>query len=1111
MRSIIILLSFIYVALRSAFTMAIDSSSRIENYTVADGLPHNWVFDVKQDQQGYIWLATESGLTRYNGYEFTTFKHNLNDPHSLSHNVVWTLFVDSKHRLWVGTWEGGLNLFDAKKERFIRYPLLDANNSKNTLNKATRNGLDSIRSITEDAQGNLWIATASGLVKLDADTGVSRHFLPIKDDANSLSHRWVRVVKFDNNNRLWIGTEGGGISVYEPHSDKFFQIRANSGNPNALSNDNINDIYFDQQNNLWIGTENGLNQLHNWQDIFDLNGDINPSFDVQFSHFYHQPSNPNSLSHNDIISIYQNHGGQLWVGTPNGLNQLLSHGEIKRFDKTANPSSNFLGKYIYQIFEDSQHNLWLATDDGISRILKERLPFNSVSQITATNLQKPINLSNFESLTDVYQQGNGDFWLATKQGLIKQSADGKLRIYKNTSQNNSLSDSHIHALGEDNNNNLWVASHRGLNLYRAKSDDFERFYHQPDNPNSLSHIDINTIFRDSQGVMWFGTGAGVNVLKSQDLSSSTSTKSFDCYFCAKTGHEQNITVLSISETRDNHILLGTWEAGLLYLNPKDGSYKQYKSNINNESMSEIWGMHQQSLSKIWLATSNGLQYFDYHSKTITPANLPKALQKPSFEILADDSDRLWFSTNNAIVRFNPKSNNYWVYEYQNDSEAKSFVPRHGYKDKNGILYFTGLGSYIRFDPNQILDDHSKPNVVLTDLLLANKKVKIRNTSLRQKANNKMYLNKAIDHLDMVTFDHSQNYFGFEFAALNVSFADKVQYAYQLEGFDNDWIYTSFKERKAAYTNLTAGNYTFKVRATNNDGIWDHQVKSIKIKVLPPPWLTWWAIGLYLTVIISFIWLFYTNHSQNTKLKYQQQVNQQLTQLDKLKDQFLANTSHELRTPLNGIIGLAESLIDGERGPLSVESKQDLSLVVSSAKRLSNLVNDILDYSKLKDRHFELNIVAIDLKIMVDMMLTLSRPLVAKKTVELINHIPADIPLVAADENRLQQILHNLIGNAIKFTQLGSVEVSAIVSGNKTTAQSWLTITISDTGIGISEDKLKRIFDSFEQADGSANCQYSGTGLSLSVTRQLVERHGGQITAQSKLEEGSHFSFTLPLC
>ncbi|NQZ13009.1 MAG: response regulator, partial [Algicola sp.] len=412
------------------------------------------------------------------------------------------------------------------------------------------------------------------------------------------------------------------------------------------------------------------------------------------------------------------------------------------------------------------------------------------------------------------------------------------------------------------------------------------------------------------------------------------------------------------------------------------------------------------------------------------------------------------------------------------------------------LFFGGVNGFNRFFPANIKDDITPPSVVLTEFLVANQPVPIKDK------NASFSLPKAIDTLSSLTLTHRQNLITFEFVALHFANPMKNQYAYQLVGQDEDWVYTDAKNRRATYTNLSDGDYVFRVKASNKDDYWNKQGKSLNVTVLPPPWKSWWAYTIYVlciaTVVIAFVGV------QRKNVVQERAINLQLKQVDKLKDEFLANTSHELRTPLNGIIGLAESLIDGIGGPQSKTSSANLSMIITSGKRLSNLVNDILDFAKLKNRNLTLNPIAVDVHSMAEVVLALSRPLVGDKNLTLVNAVPGDLPGALADECRLAQIFHNLVGNAIKFTDKGEIEISACKQGDM------LKISVTDSGIGIAKDQFSLIFESFEQLEGHAGRTYSGTGLGLAVTKQLVELHDGQITVESQLDQGTTFSFTLPL-
>ncbi|HSC68098.1 MAG TPA: diguanylate cyclase, partial [Cellvibrio sp.] len=357
--------------------------------------------------------------------------------------------------------------------------------------------------------------------------------------------------------------------------------------------------------------------------------------------------------------------------------------------------------------------------------------------------------------------------------------------------------------------------------------------------------------------------------------------------------------------------------------------------------------------------------------------------------------------------------------------------------------------------------------------------------------------------------HKDSVFTLEFSALNFQMAEENQYAYRLLGFDSEWIQAGNK-RTATYTNLDPGDYIFEVRASNNDGVWSDKQARLNIHIASPFWRTWWAYILYfLIVMMLFYWFM---RIQRMRLRYeQQQVEQErslvrrLQQVDKLKDEFLANTSHELRTPLNGIIGLAESLLDGLNGPLPTHTRYSLRLIAASGRRLSALVNDILDFAKLKNQGVTLHKKAVDLRVLVDIVIALSRPLVGDKPLTLHNRVPETLPAAHADEDRLLQILHNLIGNAVKFTHEGSITISAEVKDE------FIQVQIADTGIGMNADQLTDIFQPFHQIDGGAERAYGGTGLGLSITKQLLELHGGTITANSTPAEGSVFTFSLPLC
>ncbi|MDQ7049899.1 MAG: adenylate/guanylate cyclase domain-containing protein [Enterobacterales bacterium] len=378
-----------------------------------------------------------------------------------------------------------------------------------------------------------------------------------------------------------------------------------------------------------------------------------------------------------------------------------------------------------------------------------------------------------------------------------------------------------------------------------------------------------------------------------------------------------------------------------------------------------------------------------------------------------------------------------------------------------------------------------PPVVITSLSILGKKYKPAGVQL---------------NIQSLNLDYNKNNVVFEFASLDFRHVNRNRFRYRLLPDNKQWLEVS-SPNQAAFTNLDPKQYTFQLQATNSHGIWSEQILSFKLIILPPLWMTWWAFVIYALLLTAL--LFYLFYRHKKTLREQQTINQHLRRVDQLKDEFLANTSHELRTPLNGIIGIAESLKEGSAGLQSAKTLNDLGLIIDGGKRLAQLINDILDFKKLTHHTLVLQRKAVDLHSVLNVVVSLLKPLAEHKNLALRNHLPKDLPLVYADEDRLQQIFHNLIGNAIKYTIKGEISISARVNINE------IEICVADSGIGINSANVEEIFIPFEQLDISDKVSQKGTGLGLSVTRQLIEQHEGQIWVQSTIDVGSKFYFTLP--
>ncbi|MBE9126667.1 response regulator [Coleofasciculus sp. LEGE 07092] len=1219
--SLTLILTLLFIFSLPNHVYAVENSLQFDHITVDQGLSQSGVISILQDSRGLMWFGTQDGLNIYDGYNFKIYKYDELNPHSLSDNFIASLYEDRSGTIWVGTDGGGLNRFNRATEQFTHY----------TYNPNDPHSLSNNRvlSIHEDHSGTIWVGTdGGGLNRFNRVTEQFTHYIHNPEDSTSLGNNTVFAIYEDKLGRLWIGTGGGGLNQFNPETGQFKQYKHEPNQPHSLGNNTVLSIYEDQSNRLWIGTNGGgLNQFNRETE--------------QFVRYTHNLNNPNSLSHDTVSSIAEDQFGNLWLATSNWYVNSYGAG-LDKFDPEtqqfthythdpANPNS-LSDNIISCVLRDRAGIIWTANAfSGINKFDEKGSKFKHYKH-------EPTNPQSLSSnhVMSIDEDRNGRIWIGTSDGGLNQfnRKTGQFIHYTHDPNNpTSLSNNGVWSTYEDQFGTFWVGTFGGgLNQLNRKTGQFTHYTHDPNNPTSLSDNTVASIYEDHFGTLWIGTfSGGLNQLNRE-------TGQFTHY----THDPNNPTSLSdnnvwvIYEDQSDTLWIGSYgQGGLNRFNRSTQEFTHYKHDPNNPNSliyDRIDSIYEYPAGTLWIGTfGGGLDKFDIATETFTHYTEKDGLPNNSvIGILGDDKGNLWLSTGKGLSKFNPQTETFRNYDVEDGLQSNEFdgVKAH-LKSKTGELFFGGLNGFNVFNPSHIKDNPHLPPLILTDFKKFNQSVK---------------LNTAISETQTIKLSYKDNFFGFEFAALDYTNSAKNQYAYKLVGFDKDWIYSGTR-RYATYTNLDGGTYIFRVKGSNNDGVWNEEGTSIKIIISPPPWKTWWAYSLYMMGLVAAViaytqWrtaakerenqvlreserrltqfleampvgvfiidadgnTYYANQTaqqllgkgiakdaavaefpevyqayiegsdrlyptdqqpivqalkgqrttaddteirqgdktiplevwatpifdetgnviyaiaafqditqrkqaERDRLQFTQELeanNKALQRLDKLKDEFLANTSHELRTPLNGIIGIAESLIDGAAGSLTDRQIANLSMIASSGKRLSNLVNDILDFAKLKNADIQLQRKPVDFQQIAEVVLTLCQTLVTGKPLNLINQIPPDLPAVDGDEDRLQQIMYNLVGNAIKFTDSGSVTVSATV------AEDFLKVTVADTGIGISTDKFEDIFKSFEQADASLSRAYSGTGLGLSITKQLIELHGGTIQVESKVGEGSRFIFTLPI-
>ena len=933
-----------------------------------------------------------------------------------------------------------------------------------------------------DSEGYLWIGTyAGGLDRLDPETGVFTHYRNDPDNAFSLSHNRVWCMVEDDLGRVWVGTENG-LNRLEKDG-RFFQFWSEPGTPNTLSDDKVRAILKDRRGYLWIGTERGLDLMDPltgsfldymapprpnplseravnvlYEDpegliwvgthltgLYEFRRDPGDAMRGHFLQYTNNPLDPNSISQNDVRAVYRGNKGLLWVGTRNGgINKIdLEPYKFKRHRIEDAGETETTRNRIHDLEMDEDNQLWLGTLRGL--FILDRA--TGKRRQAPHDPEDPTTLSS-PRVTNLFRDRTGHMWVGTFDAGVNRydPRDKRYTRYREDPDDPyALSSDAVKFITEDHSGKVWIATTMGgLNRFNAEDETFTHYRHDPGNPASLGSDHVTVIRQDNSGRFWVGTYN--NGIDRFDLQNEIFH-----HFTADLENPQTLQGNRIGDIKIDSrgiIWIGSFDAGLSRVLDPD-------------------------------VVDGPLPLRHYTMKNGLPNDVVYA-------ILEDDDGYLWLSTDHGLARFDPIAESFRNYDTHDGLNANVFNSHSAYRSRQGELFFGNTHGFNSFFPKEVRDNPNLPRVVITSIEVFNEELPLARTPA------------LVDRLEL---NHDDSVVSFTFAALDYKVPEKNRYRYRLVGFDKDWTELA-SSREVTYTNLDPGGYIFEVMGSNNDGIWNPRPTRLNLEIVPPIWETWWAYSLYGLLLIGLVLYYQTR--QNRKLQLERMVVESLQRNDRLKDEFLANTSHELRTPLNGIIGIVESLIDGATGTLPDKTRENLSMVAGSARRLSNLVNDILDFSRMKNSEFELSPVPLDLRDAADNVLGLCRALIGDKDLRLSNDMPKGLPSVYADENRLHQVLYNLVGNAIKFTDAGLISVSAALQNDH------IMVSVSDTGIGIEDGDVDRIFESFEQADGSTARIYGGTGLGLAITRKLVELHGGEIQVHSVPGQGSVFTFDLPI-
>ncbi len=1064
----------LFLLLMTSFSAKSQNSDIINRFkfkslSTINGLPTNEVRRLYQDKDGYIWIATTSGLCLYDAYHIKIYKSNLYTPNLLTNNNIRCLSEDNDHNLWIGT-NNGVNILNKPTGKIRR--ITDSRFHNNVVNTVitTRKGLTfmgtdkelfrydssrdsfivcrsatdkvfntklyNVQQLFEDSQGQVWIATSYGLFRYD----------PEKDQYYTYSLPSAHFVFEDSKHRIWVGTFGRGLYLlenpYNPQKSLWHAFLHKPGDPNSLGDNVVYAIEEDlNTKTLWIGTRNGLSIL-----------DYKPSGTKIVNY---QPGRSSSFfSFNEINAIIRDRQGTMWLGMlGGGVGYVSTSKSMFQLDVLQDVKEQLSSNAVRSLLVDDKGLLWMGIgsygfivknlETGEWVHYKKHPDFAGIQDLPTINIMmqskhdKRIWLGTFDSGIYIYDRN-------------KPAGERVTSIkYRNA---NWLPNSCIYGIEEDSSYNHWIATRSGLAVLTSKNkgynltkDIFPGFFY--------------CVKEDEQGNIWAGSGS---------------------YGVIRVSYSNKI--------------------------PESIKYKEYSPRNGKLNCADVQCIFQDSKKRLWLGTDGGgLNLYDEKKDCfVAVSSLLNIPGDGVFSIQEDDQGNLWMGTNAGLVKLSTQGESgkgtYRLYTTEFGLQGNLFLRGASCKTKDGELFFGGHNGYNYFYPSSVKDNATNLPIVITDIKIDN-----QSWSSFDKQMQRSVSEYSPEYTHKITLKYDENNFSIEFATLNYMAPMQCLYAYRLKGFDKKWQYTDASRRFAYYNNLDAGTYEFELKASNEGGLWSTVPLSLNVVILPPPWKTWWAYTIYFMVFVLAGYYLYRLGRNRIILKNQLHLKEleqsKSEELSHAKLQFFTNITHELLTPLTIISATVDEL------KVQAPKHDDLYNVMgSNIRRLIRLLQQILEFRKVESGNLKLRVSKGDIVSFVKNEAESFLPLVKKRKLHFSVLCDPESIIGYFDPDKLDKIFYNLLSNAAKYNKEGGfVQINLAYAEDK----DFILLKVRDNGKGISEVGKKNLFQRFYEGD-YRKFNTIGTGIGLSLTKDLVELHGGTITVESEVNKGTTFFVTLPI-
>lgn len=1047
---------------------------KFKQLSAPHSLPTNEVQKVYQDRDGFIWFATRNGLCQYNGYETTLYKSNLYSPDLLTTNSITCLVDDNNNNLWIGTSEG-LNVMDKRTEEIKKYKA-----------PSISNNVVSALCVTRD--NTLWVGTDNGLCRYvpEKDT-----FVVCGDEFGDGRLRYVTIKSLleDSDGDLWIGTWAQGLFRYSPSTDKVVVY------PKINEQYSSHVIYEDSNKDIWVGSWGyGLFKLRNPKDMEN----------VSYQSFLHENGDDSSLSDNIVYDIAEDiNTHTLWVGTRSGLS-------ILRLDESSSFINYKSGKSDYRIpsdevnsiMRDSQKNMWIGAIGGGVLMADTRQPAFALHTLNFGDEDIPVT-----SVRTLFADSDQNLWIGVgTYGLARREyVTGELKMYSHIPEFSGVKDlpSLFAVVQRKKSGDIWFGMYNGgIYVYRKG----EKVKHLTTKNSAFLTSDcVSALYEDYEGNCWVGTRGGIGVRLSDGTDYRFETMNFNDSLSAGW-----IYVRDIVQDMDNSVWLATSNFGVIHITgdvrqPSTLKYENYSFHNRKLITNTVLCMHIDRFGRLWAGTEGGGLYL-YNRSTGQFEEKTRTYSIPGDVIVSieeDKSGNLWLGTVSGLVKL-------YVAAVGNDFSTRIYTSADGLQDnfivnsscsRDGELFFGGHKGYNSFFPDKMEIPSQETNFLITDIKIFNHSFKNLPVELQQKISPVMptYTSK-------IELPYKYNNFSIEFAALTYKNPELNRYAYRLQNFDRDWQYTDADRRFAYYNNLPSGTYTFQLKATNENGEWSGYVREFTVVVLPPFWATWWAYLLYMVLVLVIGVLIYRTIKKRillqNALRLREMEKAKAEELNHAKLQFFTNITHELLTPLTIISATVDEL------KTQAPSHNDLYTVMNSnIQRLIRLLQQILEFRKAETGNLKLRVSPGDLAAFVRTGTESFKPLVKKRKIHFSLLCDPESIVGYFDIDKLDKIMYNLLSNAAKYNKEdGFIQVTLSYDEED---REFVLLRVKDNGKGISREKQATLFKRFYEGD-YRKFNTIGTGIGLSLTKDLVTLHGGTISVESEVDHGTEFIVRIPI-